>query len=173
LTVPGIRVETLPLRIFKRMCQVASLAIQIGQFDAAGSILAALRGVRPKEPTLWIHEALLLVEQGRLEEARDALVDLYRVHPDYGYGKGLLGYTLFALKEHGWEKFLQDLIDDGSDADAVAMARHILSEEREVVVGGANGYRGDVQSHLFPDLEAETPQPEEDPGQIRQYFSRV
>jgi predicted Zn-dependent protease len=115
----------------RMLCHVALLAAWEGDSAAAEHIFAALQSAKPNTPEIRICRAMVCACQDRFSDATVLLNEVLAAVPHHIGAKSLLGFVKFSMGERGWQKLLEEVVADGTDAAAVELASQVLQTNRE------------------------------------------
>ena len=119
----------LELDVVKQMLLIGVAATAYELNNDALSIFNAVRAYRPDIPQARL--GIALVEFGRNDDATAIamLRETLKEFPDFHTGKSMLALILKTTAQNGWKELAQEVIKDGSDANAVELATTLLGEE--------------------------------------------
>lgn len=133
----------------RTLAHVALLAAWEGDSESAKQIFFAMQAAMPKEPNIRTCLAMVLACQGKYSEAAELLKTVLIEVPGDTSAKSLLGFVMFSSGETGWQTLLEEVITDGSDGSAVALARDIFSEHGENQVSSGSAASADPPGSPF------------------------
>jgi tetratricopeptide (TPR) repeat protein len=112
--------------VVRLLLEVSIMCSQLGRYDQARSIGAALARFRSDLPQPRTVIGASLMWQGQLPEALRELEATLREFPNCQLTKALLGMAYGRAGRAGGERLLKEVIDDGRDEWAIRFAREAL-----------------------------------------------
>lgn len=121
----------IPSEMVQLLMQLGYVACGQGKPSAARIIFKGVAAVRPNSELPLIGLAIATLHQGKLDEAMDILLkNAARINPKNQITKALLGMLLrMAQRFNQSNVLLQEVIEDGNDSEAVALAKELQRED--------------------------------------------
>jgi hypothetical protein len=113
-------------KISRQMLLIGLMCERLRRFEEAEQILNAMKDYRNDLPHPRSFLALCYISQGRPRDAVRELEMMLSAHPAHQMGKVLLGIAQRNAGRAGWQRLLQEVIDDGRDEFAIKLARDTL-----------------------------------------------
>ncbi len=114
------------LKISRLMLLIGLMCERLGRFEEGERILRAMKAYRDDLPHPATFLALCYVSQGRLTEALRELEAVRAAYPEFQMSKVLFGIAQRDAGKAGWQRLLQEVIDNGQDKYAIELARDTL-----------------------------------------------
>ena len=113
-------------RVSRLMLQVGLMCLQQKRWDDAERIIRSVKTFRDDVPLPGTTLALMFMFQNRLPEAIAELDAVLLAFPNHQMGRAVLGIVHRRAGTAGWERILQQVVDDGRDEFAIRLARQSL-----------------------------------------------
>jgi predicted Zn-dependent protease len=100
-----------------------TVAFNMGFYNEALKILSALEAIFPDLPHPVMNQSIVLRLLGNVSGSIDVLYDLKKKFPNNQLVKATLGQSLAWQNDKRAQVLLAEVLQDGSDIDAIAIAR--------------------------------------------------
>jgi hypothetical protein len=117
------------LNISRLMLLIGLMCERLQQFEDGERIFRAMKAFRADLPHPGTFLALCYVSQGRVREALAELAVNRAAFPAYQMSKVLLGIAERDAGETGWQRHLEEVIEDGREEFAIRLAQDTLGIE--------------------------------------------
>jgi hypothetical protein len=117
------------LKISRLMLLIGLMCERRRLFREGEQILYAMKAYRDDLPHPGTYLALCYMSEGRLREALAELDAVRAAYPEFQMSQVLLGIAQRDAGTPGWERLLEEVIEDGRDEYAVQLARDTLGLE--------------------------------------------
>lgn len=117
------------LKISRLMLLIGLMCERRRHFREGEQILRAMKAYRDDLPHPGTYLALCYMSEGRLREALAELDAVRAAYPEFQMSQVLLGIAQRDAGKPGWERLLEEVIEDGRDEYAVQLARDTLGLE--------------------------------------------
>jgi hypothetical protein len=134
------------LKISRLMLLIGLMCERLRRFEEGEQILRAMKVYRDDLPHPSTYLALCYVSQGRLREAQEELAAVRAAYPEFQMSKVLLGIARRDAGESGWQRLLEEVIEDGRDEYAIKLAQDTLGLDSSA----AATPRGDTTTLQIP-----------------------
>ena len=132
------------LKISRQMLLIGLMCDRLRRFEEGERILRAMKAYRNDLPQPGTHLALSFISQRRLREAFQELEAVRAAYPEFQMSKVLLGIAQRDAGMSGWQRLLQEVIDDGREEFAIKLARDTLSLGSVAVTRHGESYSGHI-----------------------------
>ena len=125
--------ETISSAALFQLAEVGFLACDMGLPEQALVIFSGLAFVQPDIPHPVIHQAVVHARYGRVDQAVELLLGLQERFHDSPIVKAMLGMLFVQQEDLRAMALLDEVLEDGTDAEAVAVARtcHALARSQQ------------------------------------------
>jgi len=117
------------LKISRLMLLIGLMCERRRLFREGEQILRAMKAYRDDLPHPGTYLALCYMSEGCLREALAELDAVRAAYPEFQMSQVLLGIAQRDAGKPGWERLLEEVIEDGRDEYAVQLARDTLGLE--------------------------------------------
>jgi len=114
------------LKISRLMLLIGLMCERLRRFEDGERILRAMKAYRHDLPHPGTYLALCYISQGRAREALEELHVVRAAYPEFQMSKVLLGIAQRDARKPGWERLLEEVIEDGRDEYAIKLAQDTL-----------------------------------------------
>lgn len=114
------------LKISRLMLLIGLLCERRQRFRDGEQILRAMKAYRDDLPHPGTYLALCYMSEGRVREALAELDTVRAAYPEFQMSRVLLAIAHRDAGKSGWERLLEEVIEDGLDEYAVQLARDTL-----------------------------------------------
>lgn len=115
---------------WQRFIEAGFLACDAGLHSMAAALFADLVKLRSDIPQLFIYQAMAHLQCGNLAEAEAVLATVRQRFPDSQMGKAVFAVCRMLSGESDGACLLEEVLDDGSERDAVEWAQLFIEEAR-------------------------------------------
>lgn len=125
--------ETISPAALFQLVEAGFLACDMGLPEQALVIFSGLALVQPDSPHPVIHQAVVHARYGRVDQAVELLLGLQERFHDSQIVKAMLGMLFVEQEDSRAMALLDEVLEDGTDAEAVAVARscHELARRQQ------------------------------------------
>jgi hypothetical protein len=120
------------LKISRLMLLIGLMCERLRRFKEGEQILHAMKAYRDDLPHPGTYLALCYMSEGRVREALAELDAVRAAYPEFQMSQVLLGIAQRDAGKPGWQRLLEDVIEDGRDEYATQLARDTLGLESTV-----------------------------------------
>lgn len=113
-------------RVSRQMLLIAVMCSNLQRYAEAEQIVRAVMAFRADIPHPATALAGTMAAQGRWQDAAEVLEDVLSAYPNHQLGKALLGVVNRERGHRGWDRLLQEVIDDGRDEWSIKLARDTI-----------------------------------------------
>ena len=114
------------LKISRLMLLIGLMCERRRLFREGEQILRAMKAYRDDLPHPGTYLALCYMSQGRSREALEELNAVRAAYPEFQMSKVLLGIAQRDAGKSGWQRLLEEVIEDGRDEYAIKLAQDTL-----------------------------------------------
>jgi hypothetical protein len=133
------------LKISRLMLLIGLMCERLKRFEEGEQILRAMRAYRDDLPHPGTYLALCYISQGRAREALEELNAVRAAYPEFRMSKVLLGIARRDAGKSGWQRLLEEVIEDGRDEYAIKLAQDTLDLDSPAV---PTPHDGTTTSHI-------------------------
>jgi type III secretion protein HrpB1 len=140
------------------LVDVLSAAINHGRLEDAELMLGCVRALKPNVIELDTYEAWIAMKRGFWTDAIRLLRNIDNQADNFMIGKALLAFSLFASGDATWRASANEVIDAGTNAEAIELVSLLIDPEGAVsgkaqiglVVGGSEALPPPVATADLP-----------------------
>jgi type III secretion protein HrpB1 len=114
------------------LIELTSLGITHACLEDAETVVATARALRPVIRDFDAYEAWISMKRGRWAEAIRILASLDEASPNWELSRALLAFCQFASGDSQWHISANEVLEGGTNKDALGMVRLLLNPVEEM-----------------------------------------